>query len=468
MVEGARLESVFRGNSNVGSNPTLSATRNKRLTLYFLLLRAMAGNGGQWRAMVGNESILDPGLQCPSTSIAATAMNAKLGVRPILEPANLRSEKGLEALLLSIFVSGTLKGKFRRRSTGFIDWDDAKAAISEWKSWDDEFQPPPPLPVAEPSSPPKVSVEKAIKDFLKEHDGESADSTVRGYRYLLNHFKAVSAEKGFVVLDQWGGADIREYRKSWSVTAKTASKKMSILKSFFEYCLTKEWINRNPARLVRQKHNRNEDEEKERIPYSDEELERMYKAYESSYGKGKFEYRYHWSGRDLADLISVSVYAGLRISDVVTFHAGRLLENGECHIRTTKVGKKVYKWIPEWLQERIRERARLYGPRIFGTSDSPNTEVLTDLWRRKLNRLWTLCGPWDEPPVHHRFRHTFVRIMLQTDGVMARDVAELIGDTEESVRKHYAAWVPERQARVTKVLQDAFANKPKPGFLGAE
>ena len=29
MVEGARLESVFRGNSNVGSNPTLSAIQNK-------------------------------------------------------------------------------------------------------------------------------------------------------------------------------------------------------------------------------------------------------------------------------------------------------------------------------------------------------------------------------------------------------------------------------------------------------
>ena len=35
MVEGARLESVFRGNSNVGSNPTLSAMpfkTNKLLT----------------------------------------------------------------------------------------------------------------------------------------------------------------------------------------------------------------------------------------------------------------------------------------------------------------------------------------------------------------------------------------------------------------------------------------------------
>jgi integrase len=90
---------------------------------------------------------------------------------------------------------------------------------------------------------------------------------------------------------------------------------------------------------------------------------------------------------------------------------------------------------------------------------------LTDLWRRKLIRLWKLCGPWKEHPVHHRFRHTFVRIMLQLPDVTVREVAELIGDTEESVRRHYAAWVPERQARVTKILKEAFAGKPKPGFL---
>ena len=34
VVEGARLESVFRGNSNVGSNPTLSAM--------YLILNALA------------------------------------------------------------------------------------------------------------------------------------------------------------------------------------------------------------------------------------------------------------------------------------------------------------------------------------------------------------------------------------------------------------------------------------------
>ena len=31
MVEGARLESVFRGNSNVGSNPTRTASRDSRI-----------------------------------------------------------------------------------------------------------------------------------------------------------------------------------------------------------------------------------------------------------------------------------------------------------------------------------------------------------------------------------------------------------------------------------------------------
>ncbi|GEM_PF-5085116 len=36
MVEGARLESVFRGNSNVGSNPTLSASRINNLQNCFL------------------------------------------------------------------------------------------------------------------------------------------------------------------------------------------------------------------------------------------------------------------------------------------------------------------------------------------------------------------------------------------------------------------------------------------------
>lgn len=91
--------------------------------------------------------------------------------------------------------------------------------------------------------------------------------------------------------------------------------------------------------------------------------------------------------------------------------------------------------------------------------------VITDIWRRKLKRLWDLCGPWPEKPTAHRFRHTFARILLQRPNVTVRDVAELLGNTEEMVRKHYAAWVTERQERLTGVLKDAFTEKPRPKLL---
>jgi len=72
-----------------------------------------------------------------------------------------------------------------------------------------------------------------------------------------------------------------------------------------------------------------------------------------------------------------------------------------------------------------------------------------------------LRSPFEERATPHRFRHTFVRILLEK-GVPVADVAELIEDTEDMVRRHYTRWVPERQARLTNILKQAFENKPKP------
>jgi hypothetical protein len=49
-------------------------------------------------------------------------------------------------------------------------------------------------------------------------------------------------------------------------------------------------------------------------------------------------------------------------------------------------------------------------------------------------------------------------------GVPVADVADLLGDHEKTVREHYSRWVPERQARLTKI-RDAFADKPKPKLI---
>jgi len=138
---------------------------------------------------------------------------------------------------------------------------------------------------------------------------------------------------------------------------------------------------------------------------------------------------------------------------------------GEIHIRTTKSGTHVYTWVPEWLQERIQLRARDVGPYIFGEHKTTDMNVVTDVWRRKLNKLWGLCGPWKEKPTPHRFRHTFARVLLQRPGVTVRDVAELLGNSEQMVRRHYAAWIPERQERLNALLKSAFSEKPKPNVI---
>lgn len=372
-----------------------------------------------------------------------------------------------------------MQGKFSRKQTGKSIWHEARAVASVWETsgWDGEV-PTTPL-LTEP--PAKRTIEEAVSAYLAERAEISAPNTLRKNRFLLNKLKAHSEERGYVRIGQWTPLDVREFRAAWKVSPQTASKNMTIVKSFFEFALSNEWLARNPARRVREVRGKVIDNAKERTPFSDDEIKRMFEACATLYGKTPIRwgrkthhhqangetvnYRYRWNGQDIADFIAISIYTGLRISDVSTFHIDRLRESGECHIRTTKSGRQVFTWIPDWLQERIRFRAELNGPLIFGSHTTKDTNVITDLWRRKLKRLWDLCGPWPEKPTPHRFRHTFARILLQKANVTVRDVAELLGNTEEMVRKHYSAWMPERQQRLTKLLKEAFHDKPKPRLV---
>jgi integrase len=377
-----------------------------------------------------------------------------------------------------IHASGTIAGKFNRKQTGRNSWEEAKALASEWEKtgWEGES----PVVIAVPVLPDaRTTIKNAVAEFLGERSEILAPNTQRQNKAILARLEVFSESRGYVLVEQWTPSDIRQFRASWNVAQTTAAKNMAIVKAFFSFCTDSEWIDRSPAKSV--KAVRGKSPAKERVPFSDEELGRMYEACDTLYGKSAIRwsrdvhhrpavgeianYKYKWSGEDLRDFISISIYTGLRISDVSTFHIDRLRPSGECHIRTTKTGRQVLTWIPQWLQDRVRARAAKHGPLIFGAHETSDINVITDLWRRKLNRLWALCGPWPAKPTPHRFRHTFARILLQKPGVSVRDVAELLGDTEEVVRKFYSAWVGERQERITKVLKDAFEDKPGPKVI---
>jgi site-specific recombinase XerD len=89
-----------------------------------------------------------------------------------------------------------------------------------------------------------------------------------------------------------------------------------------------------------------------------------------------------------------------------------------------------------------------------------------DTWRR-LGKVFELADVGNDRATPHRFRHTFARILLER-GVSVANVADLLGDDDKTVREHYARWVPERQARLTKILKDTFSDKPNLTALRAD
>ena len=396
-----------------------------------------------------------------------------------------------------IYVCGTLGGIYKRMPTKERDWSRAREAAAAYAAamtwdvastiWDPEPpEPPPTHPICfnepvEPAPPPGgLAIGEAVQRCLKDHEtGGSSFNTIRKTRYVLGSLERFSADRGLRFIEEWTPPLVRELKAAWKVSPATAVKKLAIVKPFFELFVEDRVIPFNPARIRNRKNRALQASSPQKNPFMDAELERMLAAC-ADVGRTEIrewpkkrdgrqvvaiteyrDYRRKWTGDDLALFMQISYFTGLRISDVATFRADRLQANGEVRLRCTKNGSWVAVPIPEWLQSEIRRRAQTRGgPLIFGKHSTTNINAITDVWRRRLNKLWKRCGPWDDKPTHHRFRHTFIRILLERR-VPLSDIAELTGDTEQMIRRHYSAWIPGRQESLSRSLGQAFAGVPR-------
>src|SRR5579862_9122915 len=203
------------------------------------------------------------------------------------EPEELR--RAWKKCHCPIYASGILGGTFRRKNTKAWTWEAAKAAAKVWDSagsWDGDPPPAAPSPQFEPATPEQVTIDRAVQAFLEEHS-QQAYNTQRKYKFLLEKLRRYSAHKGYVGIKGWTPIDVREFRNGWKVKAKTASNDMTTIRQFFEFALQNEWIERNPARLIKAapRQTAAETQSAERILFSDDELRRMYEACDSKYGK---------------------------------------------------------------------------------------------------------------------------------------------------------------------------------------
>ena len=207
----------------------------------------------------------------------------------------------------------------------------------------------------------------------------------------------------------------------------TATKKMATVKAFFRYLESNRWLKENPANFLKEKHTRKEREGENapRIPFSDDDLTRMFSACASQYA-AKGNYRRRWVGQDLADFIAVSVYTGLRISDLSARSTLIAFWRAASAISAPpRNGKKVFThgFRPGCNVGVIRARANdIRGPLIFGTHH--NNRYLCRLPMcgvQLLADLWDLCGPWPEKGQRlHRFPTHLLPAPLKKANVTVR------------------------------------------------
>jgi integrase len=378
-------------------------------------------------------------------------------------------KKGWKRCECPITASGTLAGRFRRHSTGRWEWDAAKAVLDELEKAGSWANAAPAMASATkqllPSAAsdrvtPRITILEAMEAFLAKCKNRSIrPATFAKYQTFTNQLKAYAEYRGYLCVDQLTVADMDRFYASWKDGIRAKAKKLDRLKAFLKFCLKREWIAKDISSDLEAPQGSSITLPK--APFTDEELMRIYDACDVL-GPAPGPPRRNWGGEDAKDFVFLSVYTGLRISDVATFDITKRLKGNDVFLRMHKTRRPLFTWIPSWLVERLKARQEKYGPLIFRCGVSLTMKQLTDIWRNaRLKKVFELAGPWGERPHPHRLRHTFVRILLEK-GVPVADVAELVGDTEAIVRRHYAAWIQGRQDRLSKILQEAFEDKPKP------
>ena len=372
-------------------------------------------------------------------------------------------KKGWKRCACLIFASGTLDRKFSRRCTDTADWLEAHQVAETFEkagTWTGIPRIEPALP--EPArAKTRVTVRDACAVYRTSRESAGLKTaTLQKYGTFTKQLTAFAESRGYIMLDQIAPGDVDVFWANWKLGSRAKGKRLTTLRAFFRFCVNRKWIPESPV-SADIKPPVGSSRAANKAPFTDDELQRIIGACDRVRVEWKNETGLGvWTGEDLKDLIWLMVYTGFRISDATFFDVKRL-QGDQVFIRATKNGGDVFTYIPDWLRDRLLVRAERCGKRPFIVAKSLRLETVTNVWRRRIARAFEAAGPFEEPPTPHRFRHTFARMLLQR-GVPVADVADLLGDDEKTVRDHYARWVPERQARLTKILKDAFEGQPRP------
>ena len=137
---------------------------------------------------------------------------------------------------------------------------------------------------------------------------------------------------------------------SWKGGKRSRAKKLERLKHFIRFCVKREWLTKNIAEDLKAPEGSSVPANK--TPFTDEELARIYAACDAIGGsKAPGPGCRNWTGEHVKDFMSLSIYTGLRISDVATFDVTKRLQGNNVFLRMYGTRKDRKNGLPDenWL-----------------------------------------------------------------------------------------------------------------------
>ena len=106
--------------------------------------------------------------------------------------------------------------------------------------------------------------------------------------------------------------------------------------------------------------------------------------------------------------------------------------------------------VPEALERLPHPKGAPEGCLLYFSSGKASVRSLVKGAERTLAAVFKRAGL--EGAYAHKFRHTLASEVLAKGGTI-EDVANILGDSPATIRRHYAKWTPEYQSRQDSILR---------------
>jgi integrase len=297
-------------------------------------------------------------------------------------------------------------------------------------------------------------VSEAVGAFLAHCESENLqDSTIRKYRNSLKHLNQFCEERGIdTVADTDLTLDQAEAFRAWRGLGPIASEKeRQLFRQFCGFCVDHKWASENVGKRIKPLRNLKPNDIE---PFTPAEVGKMIEACDR-FGRGDYE-------RSRARAIMLTLrYTALRIGDVAMLARDRISKDGNrwrIFLRTEKTGKAVFLPVRDELRLALNAvpAPRGAGPdcRYFFWNGITSERAVKGIAERTLAAVFRLSGV--KRAHAHRFRHTLATELLGA-GASFEEVADILGNSPEVVRKHYAKWSTARQARIDNLMDRVWA-----------